>query len=117
MASRKFCALKNNLAIGFTRKNWLECIGKAVMMLYLEYFDLQPTLKIQNSPVFCLPACLPAWQPAVRPSCARCRAPKISHNKGNGGRFTKMLFRRRFTHCAMAIPFILHSLPCSSIFL
>ena len=28
-----------------------------------------------------------------------------------------MLFRRRFTHCAMAIPFILHSLPCSSIFL
>ena len=24
-----------------------------------------------------------------------------------------MLFRRRFTHCAMAIPFILHSLPYS----
>ena len=31
MASRKFCALKINLAIGFTRKNLL---GKAVMMLY-----------------------------------------------------------------------------------
>ena len=28
-----------------------------------------------------------------------------------------MLFRRRFTHCAMAIPFILHSFPCSSLFL
>ena len=24
----------------------------------------------------------------------------------------KMLFRRRFTHCAMAIPFIFHSFPC-----
>ena len=56
-------------------------------------------------------------QPAVRPGCARCRAPEISHNKGNGGEFTKTLFRRRFTHCAMAIPFILHSFPCSSLFL
>ena len=28
-----------------------------------------------------------------------------------------MLFRRRFTHCAMVIPFILHSFPCSYIFL
>ena len=35
MASGKICALKINLAIGFTRKNQLECIGKAVMMLYL----------------------------------------------------------------------------------
>ena len=31
----KFCALKINLAIGFIRKNRLESIGKAVMMLYL----------------------------------------------------------------------------------
>ena len=29
--------------------------------------------------------------PAVRPGCARCRAPEISQNKGNGGGFTKML--------------------------
>ena len=48
-------------------------------------------------------------QPTVRPGCARCRAPEISHDKGNGGGFTKMLFQRRFTHCAMAIPFILLS--------
>ena len=48
-------------------------------------------------------------QPAVRPGCARCRAPEISYDKGNGGGFTKMLFRRRFTHYAMAIPFILLS--------
>ena len=48
--------------------------------------------------------------PAVRPGCARCRAPEISHDKGNGGRFTKMLFRRQFIHCVMTIPFILLSL-------
>ena len=124
---RKFHALKINLAIGFIRKNQLECIGKAVMMLYLgqtkrqvEYFDLQPILKI--SKFTCIssasqPACLPACLPAVRPGCARCRAPEISHDNGNGGGFMKLLFRRRFTHCAMAIPFIHHSFPCSSIFL
>ena len=48
-------------------------------------------------------------QPAIRPDCARHRVPEISHDKGNSGGFTKMLFRRRFTHCAMAIPFILLS--------
>ena len=48
--------------------------------------------------------------PAVKPGCARCRAPEISHDKGNGGGFTKILFRRRFTHCAIMIPFILLSL-------
>ena len=35
MASGKIRALKINVAIGFTLKNRLECIGKAVMMLYL----------------------------------------------------------------------------------
>ena len=34
MALRKFYALKINLAIEFTQ---LECIGKAVMMLYFGY--------------------------------------------------------------------------------
>ena len=37
----------------------------------------------------------------------RCRASEISHDKGNGCGFTKML--RRFTHYAIAIPFILLS--------
>ena len=78
--------------------------------------DLQPTLKI--SKFTCISsASQPASLPAVRPGCARCRAPEISHNKGNGSGFTKMLFRRRFTHCVMAIPFILHSFPCSSLLL
>ena len=48
-------------------------------------------------------------QPAIRPGFARCRAPEISHDKGNGSGFMKMLFQRRFTYCAMAIPFILLS--------
>ena len=60
----------------------------------------QPTV---NFEIYLYFVCLPA----VRPGCARCRAPEISHNKGNGGGFMKMLFRRRFTHCTMAIPFIL----------
>ena len=59
---------------------------------------VQPILKI--SKFTCISsASLPACQPAIRPGCARCRAPEISHNKSNGGGFTKMLFRRRFTHC------------------
>ena len=76
------------------------------MMLYLG-----STANFENFEIHLYFVC----QPAVRPGCARCTAPEISHNKGNGGGFTKMLFRRRFTHCAMAIPLILHSLPCSSI--
>ena len=39
-----------------------------------------------------MPASLPACLPAVKPGCARSRAPEISHDKGNGSRFTKMLF-------------------------
>ena len=88
------------------------------MMLYilvkqinrkLEYFSLQPILKI-----YLYFVCLPASLPALRPGCARCRALEILHDKGNGGGFTKILFRRRFTHCVMAIPFIFLS---SSLFL
>ena len=66
----------------------------------------QPTANFEIFEIYLYFVC----QPAVRPGCARCKAPEISHDKGNGGRFMKMLFRRRFTHCAMAIPFILLSL-------
>ena len=65
-------------------------------------------LKILKSACI-LSASLPVSQPAIRPGCARCRAPEISHDKGNGGGFTKMLFRRRFTHYTMVFPFILLS--------
>ena len=63
------------------------------MKRQVEYFDLQPTWKI--SKFTCISS---ACQPAVRPGCARCTAPETSHNKGNCAGFTKMLFRRRFTH-------------------
>ena len=114
MASRKFHALKINLAIGFTRKNRLECIGKAEMMVNEAKNQIfRPTANFENFEIHLYFVCWTDGQPAVRPGCTRCRAPEISHNKGNGGGFTKMLFRRRFTHCAMVIPFILHSFPCS----
>ena len=70
----------------------------------------QPTTNFEIFEIYLYFVCLPASLPAVRPGCARCRAPEISHDKGNGGGFTKMLFRRRFTHCAMTILFILLSL-------
>ena len=82
-------------------------------MLYLEakttveYFSLQPILKISNLPVFSLPASQPACLPACHKT--QLRYPEISHDKGNGGGFTKMLFQRRFTHFAMVIPCILLS--------
>ena len=107
---------KINLAISFIRKkpagmHWLgyNDAVSSLMKQKLEYFSLQPILKISKST--CISS---ASLPAVRPGCARCRAPEISHDKGNGGGFTKMLFRRRFTHCAMTILFIL---PYSSLFL
>ena len=49
----------------------------------------QPLANFENFKIFSS-----ACQPAVRPGCAKCRAPEISHDKGNGGGFTKMLFRR-----------------------
>ena len=51
---------------------------------------------------------LPASLPAVRPGSTMARAPVFSHNKGNRIGFTKLLFRRKFIHCAMMLPFILY---------
>ena len=45
----------------------------------------------------------PASQPAVRPGCARCRALKITQTTGYCVGFTKLLFRRLFSYCAMVI--------------
>ena len=93
-------ALKINLAIGFIQKptgmHWLG-YNDAVSWQKLEYFSLQPIFKISKFTCIlsaCQPWSQPASQPAVRPGCTRCRAPGISHDKGNGGGFTKMLFRR-----------------------
>ena len=54
----------------------------------------QPTANFENFEIYLFFVCLQACQPAIRPSYARCRASEISHDKGNGGRFTKMLFQR-----------------------
>ena len=103
---------KINLAISFIRKNptgmhWLGYNDAVSSLNEAKTRIFQPTKILKST---CIPsASLPASQPAVRPGCTRCRAPEISHDKGNGGRFTKMLFQTRFTHCAMAIPFILLS--------
>ena len=52
----------------------------------------QPTGNFENFKIYLYFVCLPASLPAVTPGCTWCRAPEISHDKGNGGRFTKMLF-------------------------
>ena len=46
--------------------------------------------------------------PAVRPDSIMARAPVFSQNKGNRVGFTKLLFQRKFVHCAMMFPFILY---------
>ena len=118
MASRNF-ALKINLAIGFIRKkpagmHWLGYNDAVSWLNKAKTRIFQPTANFEIFEIYLYfvsqPTRPPACLPAVRPGCARCRAPEISHDKGNGGGFTKILFRRRFTHCAMMIPFILLSL-------
>ena len=95
--------LERNPGLGYN--DAVSCLNEAKTRIF------QPTANFEIYLYFvCLPASLPACVRAVRPGCARCRAPEISHNKGNGGGFTEMLFRRRFTHCTMMIPFILLSL-------
>ena len=67
------------------------------MMLYLGQLNevktqtLWPTAILKISKLSCISS---ASQPIIRPGCAKCRAPEILHHEGNGGRFTKMLFRR-----------------------
>ena len=109
---------KIKLAISFIRKkpagmHWLGYNDAVSLLNEAKTRIFQPTANFENFEIHLYfvsqPACQPAGLPAVRLGCARCRAPEISHDKGNGGGFTKMLFRRRFTHYAMAIPFILLS--------
>ena len=47
----------------------------------------QPIANFENFEIYLYFIC----QPACRNSCARCRAPEISHEKGNGGGFTKRI--------------------------
>ena len=118
----KISCFKINLAIGFIRNkptgmHWLGYNDAVSWLNKAKTRIFQPTANFEIFEIYLYFISLPACLPAVRPGCTRCRAPEISHDKGNGSGFTKILFRRRFTHCAMEIPFILLSLPCSSLFL
>ena len=81
----------------------------------------QPTANFENFKTYpyfvCQPASLPACLPAIRPSCARCRAPEISHDKGNGGGFTKMLAEDDLPTAPWQFLLSFFPLPCSSLFL
>ena len=90
--------------------HWLGYNDAVSLLNEVKTRIFQPTAYLKFLKFTCISsACQPASLPAIRPGCARCRAPEISHDKGNGGGFMKMLFQRRFTHCAMAISFILPS--------
>ena len=107
----KISRLKINLAVGFIRKktagmHWLGYNHTVSWLNEAKTRIFEPTANFEIFEIYLYFVSLPA----VRPGCARCRAPEISHDKGNGGGFTKILFRRRFTHCAIMIPFILLSL-------
>ena len=68
MAPGKIRALKINLAIGFTQKNQLECIGKAVMMLYLATSRIfRLTANFENFEIHLYFVCQPASLPACLP--------------------------------------------------
>ena len=92
-----------------TRMHWLGYNDAVSWLDEAKTRIFQPTANFETFKIYLYFVCQPACLSAVRPGCARCRAPEISHDKGNDGGFTKMLFRRRFTHCAMVIPFILLS--------
>ena len=85
------------------------------MMLYLlnkaKTRIFQPTANFEIFKIYLYFICLPASLPTVRPGALGVGLQKFHMIKViNGSGFTKMLFRRQFTHCAMAIPFILLSL-------
>ena len=64
-------------------------------MHWLGYNDAVSSLNEAKTPIFQPTANFEKFEirlyfvslPAVRPGCARCRAPEISHDKGNGGGF------------------------------
>ena len=76
MASGKIRALKINLAI-----DRLECIGNNAVSNWLNEATSRIFRPTANFEIFEIHLCF-VCQPAVRPGCARCRAPEISHNKG-----------------------------------
>ena len=71
----------------------------------------QPIANFENFEIPLYFVSLPASQPAIRPGSARCRAPEISHDKGNGGKCCSE------DDLPTAPWRFLFSFPCSSLFL
>ena len=74
--------------------HWLDYNDAVSWLNEAKTRKFQPTGNFESFEIYMYFICQPASLPAVRPDCGRCRAPEISHNKGNGGAFTKMLFQR-----------------------
>ena len=100
-----FARLETHLTICFSRKNQLKRTGTAIIMLYISLINkakcrlFRSIMNFKNFKNQLDFVC----RPAVRPGSARCTAPEIQHSKGYPFPFTKLLFRRRFIHCAMVI--------------
>ena len=114
MASQKISRFKNQPCNKLYPKkpaemHWLGYNDAVSSLNKAKTRIFQPTANFENFKIRLYFVSQPASLPAVRPGCTRCRIPEILHDKGNGGGFMKMLFRRRFTLCAMVIPFILLS--------
>ena len=112
-----FALSTTSFTIDVSRKKHLESISTAVMMLYLgstkqkvEYFDVQWFLKISKFTCISSDCHLPAtYLPlAIRPGSATCTGPIFLTMNVIGVYNTNLLFQKRFIHCAMVIPFILH---------
>ena len=76
-------------------------------------FQCTVNLKISKFTCISSAICLPACLPAVRSSSATCTGPIVLTKNVIGIYNTNLLFRKRFIHCTMVTPFMLH---CPSLF-
>ena len=78
---------------------------------------LQPTANFENFEIRLYFVSQPASQPAIRPGCARCRAPEISHDKGKAVDLRKCCSEDDLPTAPWRFLLSFFLLPCSSLFL
>ena len=111
-----FRTLKTSFTIDFTRKThgmhfyccndavpWLNEAKSQILRCTVIFRKFKIHLHFICLPA--LPACLP---PAVRPGSTTCMGPIFLTSNVIGVYNKNPLFRKRFIHCAMVIPFLLH---------
>ena len=108
-----FRTLKTSFTIDFTRKTpgmHFYCCNDAVPWLNEAKSRIfRCTVIVKNFQIHLYFVChLPACLPAVRPGSATCTGPIFLTKNVIGVYNTNPLFRKRFIHCALMIPFILH---------